>query len=117
MSLTIMLLWTVAKFTPDVKGTEWVPVRVRGREILLVPRATCHVQARACLSTRAHLTVVFLTFSVLAQGEGGYFASMANPLHFSIYLPHFLEQLDGCLFSGPSTSQPAGSSGKLQILF
>ena len=29
-------------------------------------------QARACLSTGARLTVVFLTFSVLVPGGGGY---------------------------------------------
>ena len=31
----------------------------------------CCVQAQACLSTGPRLTVVFLTFSVLAQGIGG----------------------------------------------
>ena len=39
-------------------------------------------QARAGLSTGARLTVVFLTFSVLAQGGGGYhFVHLSLGLH------------------------------------
>ena len=39
MSTSIMLLWTVAKFALHAKGVKWVPVRVRERYILSVPRA------------------------------------------------------------------------------
>ena len=36
--------------------------------VLLVPRVA---QARACLSTPARVTVILMTFTVLAQGGGG----------------------------------------------
>ena len=37
-------------------------------------------QAWACLGAGAHLTVVFLTFSVLVQGEGGTSAIWSSPM-------------------------------------
>ena len=79
MCLSIILLWTVAKFTFEAKGLKWVPIRVKGGIFLWyrAPRASAGLSKHGSPSGHLKYAGPFVS-STLLSAILGPFASGRN---------------------------------------